>query len=101
MGLFPCVADRALAFNKWRRPTRTLTSSPGRYSGQDNGWALALLEPVIVEFDKTIMKFPNTKRLSVRSNDLVPNLQNPDNPVPLLKEQIEQQGEPHVGGGGG
>ena len=63
---------------------------------------LALIEPVMVDFDKSIMKFPNIKRfVGGASNDLVPNLQNPDNPVPLLKQQIEQQGEPHVGGGGG
>jgi hypothetical protein len=83
-------------------PTRTLTSSPGRYSGQDNGWALALVEPVMVEFDKSIMKFPNIQRfVGGASNDLIPNLQNPSNPVPLLKDQIERMGEPHVGGGGG
>ena len=83
-------------------PTRVLSSSPGKYAGQDNGWVLALIEPVMVEFDKSIMKFPNIKRfVGGASNDLVPNLQNPDNPVPLLKQQIEQQGEPHVGGGGG
>ena len=26
--------------------------SPGRYAGQDNGWVLALIEPVILDFDK-------------------------------------------------
>ena len=78
-------------------PTRVLSTSPGKYSGQDNGWVLALVEPVIVEFDKTIMKFPNTRRfVGGASNDLVPNLQNPDNPVPLLKQQIDQRGEPHA-----
>ena len=35
------------------------------------------------------------------SNDLVPNHQNPENPVPLLKEQIERMGKPHVQSGGG
>jgi arylsulfatase A-like enzyme len=78
-------------------PTRTLTSSPGRYSGQDNGWGLALLEPVIIEFDKSIIKYPNIKRFpGGASNDLVPNLQHPDNPVPFLKSGKE----PHVVGGG-
>jgi arylsulfatase len=56
----------------------------------------------MVEFDKTIMKFPNTRRfVGGASNDLVPNLQNPDNPVPLLKDQMEHGGEPHAVGGGG
>jgi arylsulfatase len=80
-------------------PARTLTSSPGRYSGEDNGWALSLLEPVIVEFDKSIIKYPNiTRFVGGASNDLLPNLQHPDDPVPLLKNQIDKL---HVQGGGG
>jgi hypothetical protein len=79
-------------------PTRVLSSSPGKYSGQDNGWVLSLIEPVILEFDKTIMKYPNIKRYpGGASNDVVPNLQHPDNPCPLLKSGKE----PHVAGGGG
>jgi arylsulfatase A-like enzyme len=77
-------------------PTRTLSSSPGKYSGQDNGWVLSLIEPVILEFDKTIMKYPNIRRYpGGASNDLVPNLQHPENPLPLLKGSKE----PHTGGG--
>ena len=50
----------------------------------------ALLDPVTVEFDKTIMKFPSIPRfVGGASNDLMPNLQRPDNPVPLLKEQMQ------------
>ena len=80
-------------------PTRTLTSSPGRYSGQDNGWALSLLEPVIIDFDKSILKYPNIKRFpGGASNDLVPDLQHPDNPLPLLKDS---PGFKAHGGGGG
>jgi len=79
-------------------PARVLTSSPGKYAGQDNGWVLALIEPVILEFDKSIMKYPNIKRFpGGASNDLKPDLQHPENPLPLLKDQKE----PHVGGGGG
>jgi hypothetical protein len=40
-------------------PTRVLTSSPGKYAGEDNGWALALIYPVIVDFDKSLIKYPN------------------------------------------
>jgi arylsulfatase len=77
-------------------PTRTLSSSPGKYSGQDNGWVLSLIEPVMIDFDKTIMKYPNIRRYpGGASNDLIPNLQHPENPVPLLKESKE----PHLGGG--
>ncbi len=80
-------------------PTRTLTSSPGRYSGQDNGWVLSLIEPVIIDFDKTLVKYPNIKRSpGGASTDVVPNLQTPDDPVPFLKEQLDKL---HIGGGGG
>ena len=67
-------------------PTRVLSSSPGKYSGQDNGWVLSLIEPVIIDFDKSIMQYPNIKRYpGGASNDLVPNLQHPEDPLPLLK----------------
>jgi arylsulfatase A-like enzyme len=79
-------------------PTRVLSTSPGKYAGQDNGWVLSLIYPVLVDFDKSIMKYPNIKRFpGGASTDLKPDLQHPDNPVPLLKDQPE----PHVQGGGG
>ena len=71
--------------------TRVLSSSPGKYSGQDNGWALALLEPVLIDFDKTIIKYPNIKRSpGGASTDLIPNLQHPEDPLPLVKDQIDK-----------
>ena len=74
-------------------PARVLTTSPGRYAGQDNGWVLALIEPVILDFDKTVMKFPNIRRFpGGASTDLIPNLQNPDNPLPVLKDQTNLHG---------
>jgi arylsulfatase A-like enzyme len=80
-------------------PARVLTTSPGKYSGQDNGWALSLIYPVVIDFDKSIMKYPSiTRYVGGASNDLVPNLQHPENPVPLLKDQIEKL---HIGGSGG
>jgi arylsulfatase len=79
-------------------PYRVLTSSPGKYSGQDNGWVLSLVYPVLVDFDQSIMKYPNIKRFpGGASNDMVPNLQHPEDPVPLLKG-IPM---PKVQGGGG
>jgi arylsulfatase A-like enzyme len=81
-------------------PSRVMTASPGKYSGEDNGWVLSLLQPPMIEFDMTIMKFPNIKRAPGGvSTDLIPNLQHPDNPIPLLKQQLQQGKEPRTGGG--
>jgi arylsulfatase A-like enzyme len=80
-------------------PARVLTSSPGKYSGEDNGWVLSLIYPVIIDFDKSIIKYPNiTRYVGGASTDLVPDLQHPSNPVPLLKDQIDRL---HIGGAGG
>jgi hypothetical protein len=63
------------------------------------GWVQSLIEPVIIEFDKTLVKYPNIKRSpGGASNDVVPSLQTPDNPVPLLRDMLDKV---HVGGGGG
>lgn len=79
-------------------PMRVLSSSPGRYSGQDNGWAMALIGPVMENFDKTLMQYPNLKRFpGGASTDLIPNLQYPENPLPLLRDI----NVPHTGGMGG
>jgi arylsulfatase A-like enzyme len=66
-------------------PMRNMSTSPGKWAGEDNGWALSLLYPVLIDFDKSIMKYPNIKRFpGGGSNDLKPNLQAPENPVPAL-----------------
>ena len=78
-------------------PSRVLTTSPGKYSGQDNGWVGAIVGPVILAFDKSIMKYPNIKRVpGGASTDLIPDLQHPENPTPLLKDINAT----HVGPGG-
>jgi len=65
--------------------SRMQKSSPGQYAGEDNGWVLALIYPVIIDFDTSIMKYPSIKRFpGGASNDLMPNLQHPENPVPAL-----------------
>jgi arylsulfatase len=65
--------------------TRTPTTSPGRYAGYDNGWALSLIQIPLMAFDKSVVDFPNIKRFpGGASNDMVPNLQDPANPVPLM-----------------
>jgi len=66
-------------------PTRNPTSSPGRYAGMDNGWALSLCDVPLMEFNKSIIKYPSIKRFpGGASTDLLPNLQDPDNPVPAM-----------------
>jgi arylsulfatase len=85
-------------------PARVLTSSPGRYAGQDNGWIGALIFPVMIDFNKSIMKYPSIKRFpGGASTDLIPDLQHPENPAPLLKEAIENMKgkDPRGIGGGG
>ncbi len=67
--------------------TRVLTSSPGRYAGEDNGWAGALVGKAMMDFDQTVVKYPNITRFpGGASTDLIPDLQHPENPVPLMKE---------------
>ena len=61
------------------------TTSPGRYAGYDNGWALSLIQIPLMEFDKSVVDFPNIKRFpGGASNDIVPNLQHPGNPLPMM-----------------
>ena len=66
-------------------PSRLAGPSPGKYAGQDNGWVAALIVPVVMEFNKSIVDYPSIKRApGGASNDWKPDLQRPDNPVPLL-----------------
>ena len=79
-------------------PARFDQPSPGKYSGQDNGWAVALIYPAVIEFNKSIVHYPSIKRFpGGASNDLRPDLQHPENPLPLM--DMKQQ--PRVKGGGG
>jgi arylsulfatase A-like enzyme len=65
--------------------TRTPTTSPGRYAGQDNGWSFSLMDEVMVAFNKSIVKYPSIRRFpGGASNDLIPNLRNPENPIPIM-----------------
>jgi hypothetical protein len=65
--------------------TRLPTTSAGRYAGYDNGWVFSLISVPILDFDKSIVDFPNIKRFpGGASNDMSPNLQDPANPVPLM-----------------
>jgi hypothetical protein len=72
--------------------------SKAKGTGQDNGWVLAVIYPALIEFDKSIIEFPSIKRfVGGASNDLRPDLQHPDNPVPLL----DLKKPPRVKSGGG
>ena len=52
---------------------------------------------MILDFDKSIMKYPSIKRFpGGASNDLIPDLQHPENPVPL----VDPSKVPPVKGGG-
>ena len=51
--------------------TRMPTTSPGRYAGYDNGWVASLVSVPQMEFDKSIVDFPNIKRFpGGASNDM-------------------------------
>jgi arylsulfatase len=76
--------------------TRMPTTSPGKWAGQDNGWVLSLIQPVLIEFNKSIIKYPSIERIPA-GPDLLPNLQHPENPVPLLDPNKPPRGKA-VGG---
>jgi arylsulfatase len=74
-----------MVFNGAMGAFHGMQSSIGRYAGEDNGWTAGLFSVVLADFDKTIMKYPSIQRFpGGASNDLIPNLQNPKNPLPLL-----------------
>jgi arylsulfatase len=74
-----------MIFNGAEGNTNNLKTSPGRYAGEDNGWTAALFSAVLLDFDKTVMKYPSIQRFpGGASNDLIPDLQHPKNPVPAL-----------------
>lgn len=78
---------------------RMPTTSPGRYSGQDNGWVGGIIGQVMLDFDQTIIKFPSIERYpGGASTDLIPNLQMPQDPAPLLKN-MPPIPPPTLGGG--
>jgi arylsulfatase len=74
-----------MIFNGAEGAMNGLKTSPGRYAGEDNGWAASLMGIVLADFDKSIMQYPSIQRApGGASNDMIPNLQNPKNPLPLL-----------------
>jgi hypothetical protein len=85
-------------FNGAQMTRGDLKTSPGRYAGLDNAWAIGVLQQVLIDFDKSIIKYLNIERKpGGSSNDLIPNLENPKNPVPAL----DPENPPNIGAGGG
>jgi hypothetical protein len=59
---------------------------------------IAVIVPVVMEFNKSIVDFPSIKRLpGGASNDWRPDLQRPDIPLPLL--DMKKQLNIKAGGG--
>ncbi len=55
------------------------------YAGTDNGWVFSLMDEPLMAFNKSIIKYPNMKCFPGGApNDLMPNLRNPGNALPLL-----------------
>ena len=78
--------------------SRLPQSSPGRYAGQDNGWALALILWSLMAFDKSIVNIRTSERFPEGPRTTsVPNLQEPNNPVPYA----DTDKHPKVNGAGG
>jgi arylsulfatase len=74
-----------MIFNGAEGEMNGLKTSRGRYAGEDNGWTAGLFSVALTEFDKSIMKYPSIQRFpGGASNDLIPDLQHPKNPLPLL-----------------
>ena len=70
---------------------RNPTSSPGRYSGMDNGWAISLGDIPLSEFNQSIVQYPNKKRFpGGASNDMIPNLQNPEIRCPTIRSRCRR-----------
>ena len=75
-----------MIFNGAQGSFHGIQSSPGKYSGEDNGRAAALWSKVLYDFDESVVKYPSIPRYpGGASTDLLPNLQHPEDPVPMLK----------------
>ena len=61
--------------------TRNPTTSPGRYAGEDNGWALSLMYEAMMAFNQSIIKYPSIKRVTGGA------FTNPQDPVPAPRSR--------------
>jgi hypothetical protein len=53
---YEMIFNRAIA-------TRMPPTSPGRWAGQDNAWVMSLIQPVIINFNKSIINYPSIRRI--------------------------------------
>ena len=80
---------------------RLASSSPGKYSGQDNGWILSLIYPPLIEFDQSIIKYPNIQPLPWRSLETYLTAQSAGAVEPGAGDGSEQTATASARGGGG
>ena len=74
--------------------TRNPTTSPGRYAGMDNGWAISLLDIPLSEFNKSIVQYPNKTRFpGGASNDMIPNLTTRRTRCPTIRSRYRRRSE--------
>src|SRR5215469_8123323 len=74
-----------MIFNRAEGEMNNLKTSPGQYAGEDNGSSAALFSAVLLDFDKTIIKYPNIERYpGGASNDFISFLEPPNTPVSTL-----------------
>ena len=69
-------------------PTRgDLRTSPGRYSGEDHGWAVSLFQPYMEQFFGELAMYPNRPTIPSAGsmNQLVREVNNPPGMQRLLK----------------
>jgi hypothetical protein len=60
---------------------RTTRTSPGKYAGEDNGWAISLLDEALMQFNRSIVKYQSIARFpGGASNDLLPRQEYPKQP---------------------
>ena len=75
--------------------SRLPKTSPAQWGGMDNGWGLSLTQLALGEFDKSIKDFPSIRRFpGGASTDMIPNLQNPANPVLAMHPNAPMSGAP-------
>jgi len=95
------IAVAAIAIVAWQDRLSILEPARFLFGGgceRRRAWALAIIVPTVIEFNKSIVDYPSIKREpGGASTDWRPDLQRPDNPVPLL----DMKNPPRVKAGGG